>query len=215
MRWRIAIGSAVLAVVVAVVGCVVALAGGSSGQPTRTVTDPTRYWLRQHAFLPPGAHPRIDLSEVARTLLGLESDFRDAHHVHTYNAIFRDELVTHACTYIFGHSVRVDRALQVHRFRFHVQASGPTLSSRLPGGTDHGGYALQCGYSRGPLGTRLLALSVSSGGLRLHNLTTYAQARQHGVTAGFAFTARPHGLATQPRVRHYLSGRVGRVAYRG
>jgi hypothetical protein len=213
MKWRLTIGAAVVAVVVAVVGCVVSLAGGSTGHPAqRPSAHPARDWLRQHGYLEPGDQFRVYVSDVAETLLGLELD-HGAHDDHAANAAFRDEALTQACTYIFGHSGRVDRALDVHRFRFDLQASGPNLSPQLPGGTDHNGYALQCGFSRGRLGEHLLELGVSSGGLTLRNLTTYAQARRRGVTGGLSFNARPRGLAGRPRVRSYLARRLSRAAY--
>jgi hypothetical protein len=215
MKWRVAIGAAVLAVVVVVVGTVVALAGGSTGQSPTLITQPARYWLGQHAFFVPGQPDRVDIADVARTMLKLEPDFRDAHHVDSSNAPFRDELVTEACAYIFGSSARVDHALNLHGFRFDLQASGPNVSPRLPGGTDHDGFALQCGYSNGSRGPRLLELGVSSGGLTLYNLTTYAHARAQGVTGGFAFTARPRGLAATSLVHDYLLGRLARAAYLG
>ena len=69
MKWRVAIGAAVLAVIVGVVGTVVALAGGSTGQPPTLITQPARYWLGQHAFFVPGQPDRVDIADVARTML--------------------------------------------------------------------------------------------------------------------------------------------------
>ena len=216
MKWRVAIGAGVLAVVLAVVGCVVALAGGSTGHPApRPITNPARHWLQRHAFLTRGQPAALDLTDVARTLLGLEPDFRKAHHAHLGRANFNDELVTQACTYVFGHTPRINRALKLHRFRFDIHASGPTVSPREPGGADHEGYALQCGYSHGPLGGRLVQLDMSSGGVTLHNLTTYVQARGDGVTFALAFAPRPRSLAARPRVHRYLAQRLARVAYPG
>jgi hypothetical protein len=205
---------AVVAVIVAVVGCLVALAGGSTGQPAPPpVKDPARYWLSQHSYLVPGNRGQVDLAGVAQTLLGLAPNFRAEHDVQTDNGTFRDDVLTQACTYIFGHSARVDHELGLHRYRFDLQASGPNVSPRLPGGTDHDGYALQCGFSRGQLGQHLLELEVSSGGLTLHNLTTYAQARRRSVTGGLSINARPHGLAGKSDVRRYLLLRLDRAAY--
>jgi hypothetical protein len=215
MKWRLTIAAAVVAVVAAVVGSVVALAGGSTGQPSahHRILHPARHWLREHAYVLPGHRSRVDVSVVALTLLRLEPNYREVHHVHTYNAIFRDEVLTQACSYIFGHAGGVNHDLHVHRFRFDLQASGPSVSPLKPGGTDHDGYALQCGYSHGPLGAHLLELCVSSGGLTLHNLTTYAKTRRRSVTGGLAFGTRPHGLLGRPRVRAYLRDRLARAAY--
>ena len=211
MKWRLTIAGAVLAVVAVVGGSVVALAGGSTGHPQRPITHPTRHWLRQHAYLVPGSR-QVDISEVAKTLLHLEPDYRTVHDVHTYNAIFRDELVTQACRYIFGPSGRINHHLHVRGFRFDLPASGPNVSPAQPGGADHNGYALQCGYSRGLRGAQLLELGVSSGGLTLPNLTTYAQARREGATGGLFFVKRPRALAGKPQLRGYLHDRLVRVA---
>jgi hypothetical protein len=209
-RLRIVIVAVVLTIA-GVVGGVVALAGGSAGQPT--VIRPARDWLRVHRFLPAGQHPRLDIADVARTLLEVEPNYRVFHRVHTDKPTFRDALVTAACTYVFGHAGRIDHALHVHGFRFHDQASGPNVSALTPGGADHDGYALQCGYGSA-LGTRLLELDASTGGLSLVNLARYAQARAHDVTAGLAFTTRPYGLQTKPRVHRYLVHRLARVECR-
>lgn len=214
MKWRWTIVAAVVAVVVAVVGCVVALAGGSTGHPLPPpITDPAQSWLQQHAYLVPGDDSRVDVSDVAQTLLGLEPNYRTVHHVDVDGATFRDDLLEQACIYIFGHTGRVDHALNVRRYRFDPQASGPNVSPLHPGGTDHDGYALQCGYSHGPLGGHLLELGVSSGGLTLHNLRTYAQVRGHGATGGLSFGRRPHGLFGRAQVRAYLRHRLARAAY--
>ena len=200
---------AVLLTAAGVVGGVVALAGGSTGRPA--VSRPARNWLRVHRFLPPGPHPRLELSDVARTLSEVEPHYRQIHRAHTDKPTFRDALVTAACTYVFGSAGRIDRALHVRGFVFHDQASGPNVSPLAPGGTDHDGYALQCGYGSAR-GSRLLELDASTGGLRLVNLARYAQARGYSVTAGLSFTTKPYGLAGRPRAHAYLVRRLARVA---
>lgn len=200
---------ALVLTVAGVVGGVVALAGGSTGRADES--RPARDWLRVHRFLPAGPHPRLDLADVVRTLSEVEPHYRQIHRAHTDKPTFRDAVVTAACTYVFGPAGRIDRALHVRRFTFHDQASGPNVSPLEPGGTDHDGYALQCGYGSAR-GTRLLELDASTGGLRLVNLARYAQARGSGITAGLSFTSKPYGLASRPRAHAYLVRRLARVA---
>lgn len=209
----------VCVVVTAVAAGMLSLAGTTTA-PAASSPIAGRFWLRDHSFFDAHRHHLarpddrrpLNVYDLARTLLG-EGDVRRMHQVEGDVPHFREALLLYACTYIFGPTSRLQHVLHVRHYRFHGLTSGPNSSPRAPGGTDHAGYALQCSFSTDARGSRLLDLQVSSGGLALRNLTTYAHERRNGVTAELTYSVRPGRLVSRARVRAYLHRRLSRVEY--